>query len=306
MGISALALLRVVESADRVGDLDGWSQAFREGLMRSTGALGCQLLRVRDGGTSLEALGREDACAREVIASGHASLDEAQRRRIYQRGATVVCLADLYDDAHPAPAPLAAALRAAQVEDVFGLVASPGVSVGLFMPCAQPMELRRRQLLLSLAHHVGASVALRAALHQESLTDDELPSRLRGALGELDRRRGWARRHGDADDAASALAFLAALSSEGFAVVHDTRTGRRHRLIAVRVKDPAATAMRTLDAGERNVLEGLTRGQSLQEIAFDLGVAEATVSGRISRIRAKLGIDPRSELVRAARGRVGS
>ncbi len=58
--------------------------------------------------------------------------------------------------------------------------------------------------------------------------------------------------------------------------------------------------MRTLDDGERAVLEGLKRGLSLKEIAFELEVAEATVSGRIARIRAKIGIDPRSELVRIA------
>jgi DNA-binding CsgD family transcriptional regulator len=300
VGISAMELLRVVESADHSGDLDTWGQTFGDAMQRTVGARACQVLRVRDGGSALEIIGREHAVARDVLAAGHAGLDPEQRRRIYQNGATVVSMADLYDAANHPPAPLAAAMESAGVGDVIGLVAAPDVSVGLYMPQAERLDLRRRQLLLSLSHHVGASVALRSALDRPGLTEQELPARLQGALGELERRRRSALRRGDAGDAASALAFLAALASEGFAVVHESRRGRRHRLIAVRVKDFSARAMRTLDAGERDVLEGLSRGLSIQEVAFELQIAEATVSGRIARIRAKLGIDPRSELVRLA------
>lgn len=303
VGISALELLDVVERADRMTSLEGWSQVFSEGLTRTTGARACQLLRVREGGDRLESLGPPANVAEDVLAAGHSSLGPDQRRRIYQSGATVVCLDDVYGPSGPRPPALEEALRRAEISDVIGLVAAPGVSVGLFVGAPQPLDLRRRQLLLALAHHVGASVALRAALARDARFSETLPARLQVALEELDRRRRWARRHGDADDAASALRFLAALSAEGFAVVHDQRAGRRQRLVAVRVKDPSGRAMRALDAGEREVLEGLARGCSLKEIAYDLGIAEATVSGRIARIRSKLGIDPRSAVVRVAGAR---
>ncbi len=303
MGVSALDLLAVVEGADRTSDLAGWSATFAVEIKRVTRARACQLLRVVDGGERIERLGHEEPSTRPILEAGHGGLDAEQRRRIYRSGATVVTLRDVHGAQSDVPAPLAAAMRDAGVADVLGMVAPPAVSVGLFVPTRLELEPRVRQLFLALAHHVGASVAVRAALETEparAVVDDELPARLRGALEELERRRRWAFRMGDADDAASALTFLGALSREGFAVVHSSRQGTRRRLVAVRVKDSGARAMRLLDAAERDVLHGLERGLSLKEIAYELGVAEATVSNRLARIRAKLGVDPRSEIVRAA------
>lgn len=304
MGVSALDLLDAVEHADREPTLSGWSASFADAIQRVTDARACQLLRVVDGGERLEVLGREDATTRAILAAGHGGLDPEQRRRIYRSGATVVTMDDVHGPHAPPCSALASAMRDAGIEDILGMVAPPAVSVGLFLPARLRLEPRKRQLFLGLAHHVGASVAVRSALGHggdgEPARDDELPTRLRGALEELDRRRRWARRMGDADDAASALAFLGALSREGFAVVHATRTGSRRRLVAVRIKDSAGRAMRLLDAPERDVLERLERGLSLKEIAYELGIAEATVSNRIARIRTKLGVDPRCEVVRAA------
>ncbi|MBX3248640.1 MAG: hypothetical protein KF901_15800 [Myxococcales bacterium] len=302
MGINALKLLGVLEAADRVEQLDDWAAAFGTSLRRTTRALGAQLLRVREGGARLELLGPEDPIARAVVVAGHGTLDGDQRRRLYASGVTVACVGDLFG-AGPLPEPLGSSMAAAGVGDVLGLVAPPGLSVGVFFPERLRLDLRRRQLLASFCQHLGASVALREAREERALDAADLPAELDGALEELDQRRRWARRHGDADDAASAVAFLGALANEGFAVVEEARRGRRRRLVAVRVREPSARAMRALDEGERAVLEGLIAGCSSQEIAFDLGVAEATVSGRIARIRSKLGLDPRDEIVRVAAAR---
>lgn len=300
MEFSSLALLKALERADRTETLAAWTTAFARGMTRVTGALGCQVLQVQEDGNRLAPLGDEDPHVKVVLGPGHANLNPDQRRRIYRVGPNVVCLADLYDRTSPPPASLVAAMDRVGATNIVGLVAEPSASVALLFEQRRPLDLRSRQMLLSLTHHIGVALAVRSALDHDRRFDDELPARLSGILRELDERRRWAARSGDPSDAASALQFLAALADEGFAVVEEARRGLRRRLIAVRVKDPSARAMRALTPGERAVLKALREGRSLQEIAFELAIAEATVSGRIARIRLKLGIDPRSELIRVA------
>lgn len=286
------------EEADRLTDLQGWSLALAGGLQRSTGTRACQLLRVHDGGRRLESLAASDEVARHVLSAGHGSLDDEQMRRIYRSGAAVMTVGDVHGGSPPAR--LATAMAEADVADILGLVAPPGVSVGLFLSASRPLDVRARHVWLSIARLVGAGVAIRAEGAGEGSLDGDLPARLRGALAELDLRRARARRSGDARDAEGAFAFLGALANEGFAVVQERRLGSRRQLVAVRPRDAGARALRSLDAGERRVLEAIRRGKSLKEVAFELGIAEATVSGRIARIRSKIGIDPRTDLVHLA------
>jgi len=55
--------------------------------------------------------------------------------------------------------------------------------------------------------------------------------------------------------------------------------------------------MGTLSVREREVVEGLARGQSTKEIAFALGIADVTVRVLIRRAVAKLGVASRSGLL---------
>jgi hypothetical protein len=141
---SSLPLLSVLEEADRIADLPSWSRAVAAGLKRSTRARACQLLRVHDGGTRLESLGASDDLAHQVLEAGHATLDAEQLRRIYRSGAAVVTMEEVHRGSPPAP--LARAMAGAGVGDILGLVAPPGVSVGLFLPASRPLDLRGRQL----------------------------------------------------------------------------------------------------------------------------------------------------------------
>ncbi|MCA9614946.1 MAG: helix-turn-helix transcriptional regulator [Myxococcales bacterium] len=298
MGRTPLALLRAFEAADEVDDLDGWSDALGTGLRRAVHARAVQMLRVHENGRRLESLGGADPLAEAILEAGHATLDEAQLRHIYRSGATVVSLNEVHTTV---PEPLAKAMAEAGVQDILGLVAPPGVSVGVFLEKNERLDERGRGTWLSLARYVGVGAALRADPEPvDACLDGDLPAKLRGALAELDRRRHAARKTRSPKDAASALAFLGALADDGFAVVEERRVGRTRRLVAIRPKDPGSRAFRSLDDGERQVLDGLRRGLSLQEIAFELDIAEATVSGRLARLRTKLGIDPRSELVHVA------
>jgi DNA-binding NarL/FixJ family response regulator len=55
--------------------------------------------------------------------------------------------------------------------------------------------------------------------------------------------------------------------------------------------------MGTLSVREREVVEGLARGQSTKEIAYALGIADVTVRVLIRRAVAKLGVTSRTTLL---------
>ncbi len=289
VGLSPLKSLQVLEAADQHESLEAWEKTFSEGMAQLLGALACHLMRVRDG--ELRALrGAAEASTR----LHRALLPEAAERALLAKGTRAFSLSDQGVTADAVHAAFEGAA------DVIYLCGARGVRVALVMAQASPLDDRTASVLRNVARHVGASVALRSALERSSLVPEhELPSKLRRALSVLETRRDG-RPAPEAKEPLPTLTFLDSLAQKGFAVVQSSRTGRRRRLIAIRPKDAAARAMRTLDDGERAVLEGLKRGLSLKEIAFELEVAEATVSGRIARIRAKIGIDPRSELVRIA------
>jgi DNA-binding NarL/FixJ family response regulator len=286
VGLSPLKSLQVLEAADQHEGLEAWESTFSEGMVRLLGATACHLMRVQEG--QLRSFRGEAPVRRH-----RALLSDTAWTQLIEKGTRAFSLSD-----HGVSVDAVFTAFEGAVDVVY-LCGARGVRVALLMAKATPLDERTASVLRNVARHVGASVALRSALERSSLVPEhELPSKLRRALAVLDTRR-------DAPAAAAkdplpTLTFLDSLAEKGFAVVQSSRTGRRRRLIAVRPKDAAARAMRTLDTGERAVLAGLKRGLSLKEIAFELDVAEATVSGRIARIRAKIGIDPRSELVRIA------
>lgn len=289
VGLSPLKSLQVLEAADQHEGLEAWEESFSKGMVRLFGAVACHLMRVGEGELRSLRVGPEAPTElhRALLADGGWA-------KLREKGTGAFSLSDqgVSSDA------VHAAFEGGA--DVVYLSGARGVRVALVMAKVSPLDQRTASVLRNVARHVGASVALRSALERSSLVPEhELPSKLRRALSKLETRR-EAGVAPEAKDPLPTLTFLDSLADKGFAVVQSSRTGRRRRLIAVRPKDAAARAMRTLDEGERAVLDGLKRGLSLKEIAYELEVAEATVSGRIARIRAKIGIDPRSELIRIA------
>ncbi len=288
VGLSPLKSLQVLEAADQHEGLEAWAESFARGFVELLGGSACHLMRVRDDELCSLRAGEE-----APVEAHQAVLPDAAWAKLQERGTKAFSLSDLGVSATSVAAVFPGAA------DVLYLCGARGVRVALLLTKPHPLTERCAAMLRNVARHVGASVALRSALERSSaVPEHELPSKLRRALSVLETRR-------DAPSTSSGdplptMTFLDSLADKGFAVVQSSRTGRRRRLIAVRPKDAEARAMRTLDEGERQVLDGLKRGLSLKEIAFDLDIAEATVSGRIARIRAKIGIDPRSELVRLA------
>lgn len=59
-----------------------------------------------------------------------------------------------------------------------------------------------------------------------------------------------------------------------------------------------------LSARQQSVLDGLVRGQTLKEIAHDLGISQFTIRTYQERLLEKFGVKTRAELIFAASGRI--
>lgn len=75
------------------------------------------------------------------------------------------------------------------------------------------------------------------------------------------------------------------------------REGRR--FVVARRNAPSEWSSHRLSASERQVVEAAARGHANKRIALDRGISESTVSRRLSRAGAKLGVPSRVELVAA-------
>jgi DNA-binding NarL/FixJ family response regulator len=69
------------------------------------------------------------------------------------------------------------------------------------------------------------------------------------------------------------------------------------RLLLAKRNQPDSVADSALTERERSVVERASLGGSLRHVAYELGVAESTVSETLSRALKKLGIKTRAELV---------
>lgn len=69
------------------------------------------------------------------------------------------------------------------------------------------------------------------------------------------------------------------------------------RLLLAKRNPPDSIAHRALTERERAVVERASLGGSLRHVAYELGLAESTVSEALSRALKKLGIKTRAELL---------
>jgi len=116
-----------------------------------------------------------------------------------------------------------------------------------------------------------------------------------------------------ADEAAALEAALAA-GADGLVVksadaqtlleaVRTVHAGYRYvcdEVIALLSADPAPD-VHGLSPREQEVLQGITRGYTNREMAERMGISVKTVEGYRARLRNKLGVDTRAELVELAR-----
>lgn len=105
--------------------------------------------------------------------------------------------------------------------------------------------------------------------------------------------RQWALSALSTDRVAERADHWAALLGGQFRVVDQFDTEGRRYLIAER--QPSGGP---LSAADREMLAARARGTQLKVIAFDLGVSESTVSRRLQRAMARLGLRGQSDLAR--------
>jgi DNA-binding NarL/FixJ family response regulator len=101
---------------------------------------------------------------------------------------------------------------------------------------------------------------------------------------------------GAANDWSSSALWRGIVSGRWSIALTFVESGRRYLL--VRRNAAAQQARHALTAREREVAERVCLGLSNKEIAYELGIAIPTVSGRLARTLRRLGIKSRIELAR--------
>ena len=183
-------------------------------------------------------------------------------------------------------------------------------------PLARPqvLSLRTRHRFETLTRHLTAAHRLRRRLSRSEgvmtsprlaavLTPDgrvtharddgrtlAVRRRLFEAVVNLERRR----RAGPSEDDATLNSWPAVIDNRWTLVDHFEADGRR---FVVAVENPPGYG--SLSQRERAVAERAARGQSNKRIAYDLGIADATVRVLVWRASAKLAVRTRAQLVEA-------
>lgn len=162
-----------------------------------------------------------------------------------------------------------------------------------------------RVALSRVSAHLGAALRLRARtsapndavlapsgelLHAEgSAREASLRERLRdAAIGVMRAKR--------ERDPLAASAFWSAMVDGRWTLVERFDTDGKRLLLAKR-NAPDGVAHHALTARERAVVERAGLGGTLRHVAYELGMAESTVSETLSRAMKKLGVRSRAELI---------
>jgi DNA-binding NarL/FixJ family response regulator len=192
------------------------------------------------------------------------------------------------------------------VSDASGLGCIFGVPLRAATTITRAKRLRWAQLAAHLAsglrlHRTLArlDVAPDAVLDPSGRIDDASPAagprairdRLRNAVVAMERSRGPLR-----PDPTQALAGWHVLVDGRWSLVDRFESSGRRYLVALRndvhLRDP-----RALTGRERSVAHALAQGRSNKLIAYELGIAEGTVSALVARVSTKLGAKSRADLV---------
>ena len=293
------------------------TQAWLEGIRRAAGRafdghLDAQayLLRMQESRFELERVA-SDARYAAAIADSHTAGADPRVINAYRAGGPVMRARDLYRRIGASHPTRAMAIRAG-VMDVVGCVGFADPSrvcvISFVLADEQTRFSRAARLALSrLSAHLAASHRLRlragdvdeAVLTPDgALLDASGDAKDRGSRERLRQaaiRTVRAKRE-SAHDPAASLAFWTAMVDGRWTLVERVDTDGKRLLIAKR-NQPDSIADSALTERERIVVERASLGGSVRHVAYELGLAESTVSETVSRALKKLGIRTRAELI---------
>jgi DNA-binding CsgD family transcriptional regulator len=189
-----------------------------------------------------------------------------------------------------------------------------GCALHAFSRKAYRFTRRDRELFARVALHLAAGSRLLHRLSSretegepkiEAVLDPEgkvhdasAPAKSKDARAHLAaavRRREWARGPARADPARALPAWKGLVAQRWSLVDQFESDGRRY--VLARENEPSTRGPRNLSARERQVASLAALGRTNKEIAYELGLAHATVRVLLSRAAAKLGARTRRELV---------
>jgi DNA-binding CsgD family transcriptional regulator len=319
--LSASTMLDVLSAAQvHGGRPERWADDVRGIVMRrSRGTLALETEIYTAADRKLRFLGEAAAGARakEITRTGHEGLSAAECRRIYETSTFVRTTRRFFREAPPPE--LAEGMAREGIGDILG-VAQPRrdrkealaftvlLDVGLQPDrplCGRWGTLIRHLGALAEARdwvdRGGLEAVMSEAPRRSKRKSEALDDSVRKALRDLDASRARALvRRGD-EEAGEAFDLWTYMLDRGFVVLEQTREGAKKRLVAVRLRDPAWEAMCRLAPAERRVVDRVVRGLSNKEVAYELGIEEATVASRLRRAERRLGLRSRVELIRLAR-----
>ncbi len=237
---------------------------------------------------------------------------------VYRSGITASTLSEVLFPNVPGSAEAFAAATEGRYRDTLGVVAYTGVGriVAVNTPLAVPrlMSPRERRLWTQAAAHLGAGLRLRHLLAAAPSDADRTeaiftpgaracdargPARrgstlehLREAVKRVETARGRLRR----EDPGQALSLWEGLVMGRWSLVDRFESDGRRFVVAVR-NDPPLGDPRGLTPRELQVADLVGLGRPTKEVGYTLGISESAVNNALGRIRAKLGLGSRSELV---------
>jgi DNA-binding CsgD family transcriptional regulator len=190
-----------------------------------------------------------------------------------------------------------------------------GCLLGVFLPEETSLPPRRRQLLSYIATHLANAHRLRERMRVSAPTpvaeleasgdvfkpapggDERVTGPLARAAEGISGARGPLR----FAEGGVAVAGWQGLVQRRFTLVDAPEPARRHRRMLAFENPPQIPGFAALTEREREVAAFLTLGHSTKVIAYELGISDSTVRVLLRRVRHKLGVDTRADLLAALR-----
>jgi DNA-binding CsgD family transcriptional regulator len=181
-----------------------------------------------------------------------------------------------------------------------------GVVLSWSRPSSEPMARSVRFALSRVAAHLSAAVRLRARRAAEPdavLESDGRVAHAGGDARERDARTSLREaalsidraRRGGSNDVERADLWRALVEGRWSLVESFDSDGRRY--FVARRNDPTARENPLLDERERKVVALTALGHPLKVVAYDLGLAQSTVSSTLRTAMRKLGVQNRASLI---------
>ncbi|MFW6067589.1 MAG: LuxR C-terminal-related transcriptional regulator [Myxococcota bacterium] len=304
--LSARRLLGVLEAAYESG-VDRWAGEVSEGILRAgDGAFAsATLLSYRAAENDLRPLHTVPSCLAELLTVGQGAMSPDQIARVYGRRPVALAASEVFGPREPEA--FRHALRGLGLQDFAGLTAPLGgldsFSIGVGLSRDRGLAAPTRRRLAGLALHLGTVWRVRRAAEARDSSapapDADAPA---SALARhLDQALARAARVGGDDTAGDAVDAWDALLRQGWVVAHLDGSSARRRLILARIPVHPDAEPFLLTRREREVAERVASALSNKEVAYELGIPEASVATILARARKKLGVRSRLELVQMKR-----